>query len=149
MHKVREHVTVVVVQVGAMKIYAAAVQALRKKERQDETQFGGKPKFGSQLFRFVKFHPSYAFDALLWCYWPFSPPNCLTLPITLNICVGQWPSARWEPEEPQELGQDALLSVNYLAYVWFREASSILGSPFSSLGAITGTQCWLPSIWAA
>jgi hypothetical protein len=27
------------VQVGAMKIYVAAVQALRKKERQDETQF--------------------------------------------------------------------------------------------------------------
>jgi hypothetical protein len=27
------------VQVGAKKIYVAAVQALRKKERQDETQF--------------------------------------------------------------------------------------------------------------
>jgi hypothetical protein len=30
-------VTIVVVQVGAVKIYAAAVEALRKKERQDET----------------------------------------------------------------------------------------------------------------
>jgi hypothetical protein len=34
------------VQVGAVKIYVAAVEALRKKERQDETQFttkiGGK-----------------------------------------------------------------------------------------------------------
>jgi len=30
---------IVVVQVGAMKIYVAAVEALRKKERQDETQF--------------------------------------------------------------------------------------------------------------
>jgi hypothetical protein len=32
-------VIIVVVQVGAMKIYVAAVQALRKKETQDETQF--------------------------------------------------------------------------------------------------------------
>jgi hypothetical protein len=37
---------IVVVQVGAVKMYVAAVQALRKKETQDETQFttkiGGK-----------------------------------------------------------------------------------------------------------
>ncbi len=32
----------VVVQVGAVKIYVAAVEALRKKERQDETQFTTK-----------------------------------------------------------------------------------------------------------
>jgi hypothetical protein len=30
-------VTIVVVQVGAMKIYVTAVEVLRKKERQDET----------------------------------------------------------------------------------------------------------------
>jgi hypothetical protein len=30
------------VQVGAMKIYVTAVKALRKKERQDETQFTTK-----------------------------------------------------------------------------------------------------------
>jgi hypothetical protein len=36
MHKVRS-VIIVVVQVGAVKIYVAAVEALRKKERQDET----------------------------------------------------------------------------------------------------------------
>jgi hypothetical protein len=30
-------VTIVVVQVGAMKIYVTAVEALRKNERQDET----------------------------------------------------------------------------------------------------------------
>jgi len=29
----------VVVQLGVVKIYVAAVEALRKKERQDETQF--------------------------------------------------------------------------------------------------------------
>jgi hypothetical protein len=34
---------IVVVQLGAVKIYAsAAVEALRKKERQDETQFTTK-----------------------------------------------------------------------------------------------------------
>ncbi len=36
------------------------MEALRKKEREDETQFttriGGKTSLGSQLFRFVKFH---------------------------------------------------------------------------------------------
>jgi hypothetical protein len=31
-----------VVQVGAVKIYVATVEALRKKERQDETQFTTK-----------------------------------------------------------------------------------------------------------
>jgi len=36
MHKV------VVVQLGAVKIYVAAMEALRKKERQDETQFTTK-----------------------------------------------------------------------------------------------------------
>jgi len=32
----------VAVQVGAVKIYVAAVEALRKNERQDETQFTTK-----------------------------------------------------------------------------------------------------------
>jgi NADH:ubiquinone oxidoreductase subunit 6 (subunit J) len=35
-------VIIVVVQVGAVKICVAAVEALRKKERQDETQFTTK-----------------------------------------------------------------------------------------------------------
>jgi hypothetical protein len=42
-----------------VKIYVAAVEALMKKERGDETQFttkiGGKISLG-QLFRVVKFH---------------------------------------------------------------------------------------------
>jgi hypothetical protein len=33
---------IIVVQLGAVKIYIAAVEALRKKERQDETQFTTK-----------------------------------------------------------------------------------------------------------
>jgi hypothetical protein len=44
-------VIIVVVQVGAVKIYLTVVQALRKKETQDETQFttkiGGKTSLGS------------------------------------------------------------------------------------------------------
>jgi hypothetical protein len=47
---------IIVVQVGAVKTYVARVQALLKKETQDETQFtmkiGGKPNLG----------PSYVFD---------------------------------------------------------------------------------------
>ncbi len=49
--------TIVVVQVGAVKIYVVVVEALRKKERGDKTQFttkiGGKTSLG-QLFRVVK-----------------------------------------------------------------------------------------------
>jgi hypothetical protein len=33
---------IVVVQLGAVKIYVAVVEALRQKERQDETQFTTK-----------------------------------------------------------------------------------------------------------
>jgi hypothetical protein len=49
-------VTIVVVQVGALKIYvtAAVEEALRKNERQDETQFttkiGGKTSLGPSYF---------------------------------------------------------------------------------------------------
>ncbi len=52
-----------------MKIYVGAVEALRKKERGDETQFttkfGGKTSLGPSYFVFKNFIPSYAFDALL------------------------------------------------------------------------------------
>jgi hypothetical protein len=40
-------VIIVVVQVGTVKIYVAAVEALKKKERHDETQF--TTKFGGKL----------------------------------------------------------------------------------------------------
>jgi hypothetical protein len=48
-------VIIVVVQVGAVKIYVAAVQALRKKETQDETRFttkigGKKTSLGPSYF---------------------------------------------------------------------------------------------------
>jgi hypothetical protein len=49
---------IVVVQVGAVKIYVVVVEAFRKKERQDETQLtnkiggkiGGKPSLGPSYF---------------------------------------------------------------------------------------------------
>ncbi len=64
-----------------MKIYVAAVEALRKKEREEyETQFttkiGGKASLG----------PSYAFDALLCRNWLFSASNDLTLQATSISC---------------------------------------------------------------
>jgi len=47
-------VIIVVIQVGAVKIYVRAVDELRKKERQDETQFitkiGGKTSLGPRHF---------------------------------------------------------------------------------------------------
>ncbi len=47
-------VIIVVVQVGAVKIYVAAVEALNKKERGDEIQFttkiGGKTSLGPSCF---------------------------------------------------------------------------------------------------
>ncbi len=47
-------VIIVVVQIGAVKIYVAAVEALGKKESGDETQFtpkiGGKTSLGHGYF---------------------------------------------------------------------------------------------------
>jgi hypothetical protein len=68
MHKVQKHLIIVVVQVGAVKIYVASMGALRKMERQDETQFitkfAGKTSLG----------PSYAFDAL---YYAETDRSCI------------------------------------------------------------------------
>jgi hypothetical protein len=49
MDKVREWVIIVVVQVGAQKLCVAAVEELRKKERQDETQFTAKNCWNTSL----------------------------------------------------------------------------------------------------
>jgi len=52
-------IIITVVQVRAAKIYGAVVEALGKKERQDETQFttkiGGNTSLGPNFFDFVKF----------------------------------------------------------------------------------------------
>jgi hypothetical protein len=49
-------IIIVIVQVGAMKIYVAALEALKEKERGYETQFttkiGGKTSLGTSYFVF-------------------------------------------------------------------------------------------------
>jgi hypothetical protein len=79
-----------------VKIYVPAVlEALRKKERGDETQFTSKISLEKlvwvpviSVISFCKiFIPSYVSDALLCRNWPFSPPNRVTLLITLLINV--------------------------------------------------------------
>jgi hypothetical protein len=74
-------IIIVVVQVGTVKTYVAALEALRKRERQHETQFttkiGRKISVGLSYFKISI--PSYVFDTLLCQNWPFSPPNRVTL----------------------------------------------------------------------
>jgi hypothetical protein len=78
---------IVIVQLGAVKIYVVAMEALKKKERQDETQFTTK------IDGFLSFIPPwmvmYFFAGFFWispCVWPNSGFWCcvfLTLRITL------------------------------------------------------------------
>ncbi len=70
-HAQGSRVITVVVQVGAAKIYGivAAVEALRKEERQDKTQFttkiGVKTSLDPPVLLLCKiFIPSYAFDTI-------------------------------------------------------------------------------------
>jgi hypothetical protein len=79
-------VIIIVVQVGVVKIYVATAEVLRKKKRM---KLSLPPKLVENLvwvlvISFCKiFIPNYGFDALLCRNWPFSPPNCVTLWITL------------------------------------------------------------------
>jgi hypothetical protein len=57
--------SIVVVQLGAVKIYVAAVEALREKERQDETQFITK------IVGFLSFTPPWML-VYSSCVWPNS-----------------------------------------------------------------------------
>jgi hypothetical protein len=70
-----------------VKIYvaAAAVDALRKKERQDETQFKERVACVPVISLGNIFILNYVFDALLCQNWPFSLPNRLTLLTTLLL----------------------------------------------------------------
>ncbi len=67
---------------------SGGAQALRKKERQGETQFttkiGGKTSLGPVLALRKIFILSYMPDAILWENWPFSPPNRVTIWINCN-----------------------------------------------------------------
>jgi len=66
------------VQVGAVKIYVASVEALREKERQDETQFttkiGGKTSLGPSYFVLSNFHS----QLRAWC--PIMPKLAILVP---------------------------------------------------------------------
>jgi hypothetical protein len=91
---------IVVVQVGAVKIYVAAVEAGRSGKIKDRMKLCLPPKLVEKLVwvpiisRCKIFIPSSAFDALLCQNWPFSPPNRLTLQITL-IREFQYRLPRW------------------------------------------------------
>jgi hypothetical protein len=73
---------IVVVQLGALKIYVAAVEALKRKERQDETQFTTK------VDGFFEFHPSLNVNVRFFagcfkispCVWPNSGFWCCVFP---------------------------------------------------------------------
>jgi hypothetical protein len=75
-------VFIIVVQVGAGKIYVAAM------ERPGKSKEGMKLSLPPKLVEKLVWVPvisflSYAFDALLCPNWPFSPPNRLVLRMTL------------------------------------------------------------------
>jgi hypothetical protein len=77
-------VIIVVVQVGAVKIYVEAVEALRKKGKTGwNMKLSLPPKLVEKLVWVpvisfgIIFILSYVFDALLCWNWPFSPPNCV------------------------------------------------------------------------
>ncbi len=83
-----------------MKIYVAAVEALRKNKRGDETQFR------SQLFHFVKFHLHLRiWRPILQKLAVLGPPNRLTLLITLIVSRIWW-----------------LVSFSFPFYFWCRGA---------------------------
>jgi hypothetical protein len=96
-HKVRESYYNSRVRVGAVKIYVAAVQALRKKGNTRwnsvyHQNFAGKTSLGPNYFLFKKKVHS---QLRIWCHvmlkLTVSPPNCLTLWITLiNKRKGFW-----------------------------------------------------------
>jgi len=63
-----------------LSLCIASIEALRKKERQDETQSTTKKLVARlvwvPIILFCEiFIPSYTFDALLCQNWPFLPPN--------------------------------------------------------------------------
>jgi hypothetical protein len=68
-----------------VKIYVAPAEALRKTEREDETQFTTilveKLVWVPVISLCNIFIPNYTFDALLCRNWPFSSPNRETLRI--------------------------------------------------------------------
>jgi hypothetical protein len=75
----RSRLIVVVVQLVAVRIYVAAVEALRKNERQDETQFATK------IDGFFEFHPPLNAN-VLFCRFFFNCTLCMTKLRVLGLC---------------------------------------------------------------
>ncbi len=80
--------SIVVVQLGVVKIYVTTVEAIRKKETQDENSIYHQDLVEKlvcvSVISFCKiFIPNYVFDPLLCRNWPSSSTNCKTLQITL------------------------------------------------------------------
>jgi len=72
---------IVVVQVGAVKIYVAAVEALRKKERQNETQFTTK------IDGFLSFTPRWIMLMYFFCRLFLNLTLCMTKLRVLVLCL--------------------------------------------------------------
>jgi len=71
---------VIVVQLGAVKVYVAAVEALRKKERQDETQFTTK------IDGFLSFIPPLHANVLFFRFFFKNLTLCMTKLRVLVLC---------------------------------------------------------------
>jgi len=73
-------VIIVVVRVGAVKIYVTPVEALRKNERQDETQFT------NQIDGFLSFTSPLNAN-VLFCWFSFNLTLCMTKLRVLVLCL--------------------------------------------------------------
>ncbi len=79
---------IVVVQLQAVKIYVAALEALRKKERQDETQFTTKiDGFLSFIPRWMLMYFFAGFFRISPCVWPNSGFFWCCVFLTLQITL--------------------------------------------------------------
>ncbi len=115
---------ILVVHVRAVKIYVAAVEALRKKERQDETQFTTK------IDGFLSFTPPLNANVLL-CRFFFNVTLCMTKLRVPVLCLSYFtdnsimidyslffflhfdeishPNKSWSPKKPLPLGQNVIM----------------------------------------
>jgi nicotinamidase-related amidase len=94
-HAQSSRLIIVVVQLGAVKIYVAAVEALRKKERQDGWRRWNPAKLYRQNWWFSEFHPPLnanvrfcRFKKIIWpVLWPNSGFWCCVFLTTLWITL--------------------------------------------------------------
>jgi hypothetical protein len=82
----------VVVQLGAVKIYVAAVEALRQKERQDETQFTTK------IDGFLSFIPRQILMFFFPSFFFFNLTLCMTKLRVLVLCFSYFKDNSIKPK---------------------------------------------------